>query len=53
MTMSSAMTSISWSRWEDPPDPGRVQAVGRLVEDQHFRVPDQSGRDPEPLTHPQ
>ena len=34
-----------------PPDPGRVQAVGGLVEDQHLGVTDQRGGDAESLTH--
>jgi hypothetical protein len=34
-------------------DPGRVQAVGRLVEHQHLRLADQRVRDPEPLPHAQ
>jgi hypothetical protein len=36
-----------------PVDPGRVQAVGRLVEHQHLRLADQGVRDPEPLPHAQ
>ena len=36
-----------------PADPGRVEAVGRLVEDQHLRLADQRGRDAEALPHPE
>ena len=36
-----------------PADAGRVEAVGRLVEDQHLRLADQRGRDAEPLPHAQ
>src|SRR2546421_554549 len=36
-----------------PADALRVQAVGRLVEDEHLRVAEQRGRDPEALAHPQ
>ena len=32
--------------------PGRVQAVGRLVEDQHLRVAEQRGGDGQALAHP-
>ena len=36
-----------------PADALRVEPVGRLVEDQHPRVADQRGGDPEPLLHAQ
>ncbi len=36
-----------------PSDPGRVQPVGRLIEDQDLRVAEQGGGDAEPLTHPE
>ena len=36
-----------------PPDPGRVEPVGGLVEDQHLGVPEQCGGDAEPLAHPE
>ena len=36
-----------------PPDAGRVEPVGRLVEDQHLRVADQRRREAEPLPHAQ
>lgn len=35
-----------------PPDPFGVQAVGRLVEQQHLRVAQQRRREGEPLSHP-
>jgi hypothetical protein len=33
--------------------PGRVEAIGWLVQDQDFRLADQRGRDAEPLAHAQ
>ena len=36
-----------------PADAGRVEPVGRLVEDQHRRVADQGGGDAEALAHPE
>jgi hypothetical protein len=36
-----------------PPGTGRVQAVVRLVEDQHRGVADEGDRDAEPLAHPE
>ena len=41
----------SRSRPTHPPDAGRVEPVGRLVEDQHRRVADQRRRQAEPLPH--
>ena len=35
-----------------PADALRVEAVGRLVEDQHLRVAEQRRGEPEPLAHP-
>src|SRR5207244_10821054 len=37
----------------DLPDPGGVEAVGRLVEDEHGRILQQHPREPEALTHPE
>jgi hypothetical protein len=34
-----------------PADPGRIQAVGRLVEDQDLRIAEQCRGDCEPLPH--
>jgi hypothetical protein len=34
-----------------PPDPGRVEPVGRFVEDQHPGVPEQRGADAQSLAH--
>ena len=34
-------------------DPGRVQAVGRLVEDEQLRVVEQGRGDPQALAHPE
>ena len=36
-----------------PADARRVETVGRLVEDQHLRFPDECGGDAEPLAHAQ
>jgi hypothetical protein len=36
-----------------PDDPLGVHAVERLIQDQHRRVPEHRGRDPETLAHPQ
>ena len=36
-----------------PADPGRIEPVRGLVEDQHLRIAEQGVGDPEPLTHAQ
>ncbi len=36
-----------------PPDAGRVEPVGRLVEDEHLGLADQGCGDPEALAHPE
>ena len=36
-----------------PPDAGRVEPIGRFVEDEHGRASDQGHRDAEALTHPE
>ena len=36
----------------DPADPGRVETIDRLVEQQNLGVAEQGGRDREPLAHP-
>jgi len=40
-------------QFPDLPDAGRVEPIGRLVEDEQFGVAQQSGRDAEPLLHPE
>ena len=37
----------------EPADPLRVEPVRRLVEDEHLRVAEERGREPEPLAHPE
>ena len=47
----AAVVGVPAEQVAHPADAGRVEAVGRLVEDQHLGVADQRGRDAEPLAH--
>ena len=47
----AALVGVAAEQVAHPADAGRVEAVGRLVEDQHLGVADQGGRDAEPLAH--
>jgi hypothetical protein len=48
-----AAVGVAAQQVAHPADAGRVQAVGRLVEDEDLRVPHQGGGDAEPLPHAQ
>ena len=37
----------------EPSDPGRIEAVRRLIEHEHFRVAEQRRREAEALAHPE
>ena len=47
----SALVGVAPQQVAHPADPGRVETVGRLVEDQHSRVAQQRGGDAEALAH--
>ena len=47
----AALVGVGAQQVAHPADAGRVETVGRLVEDQHRGVADQRGRDAEPLAH--
>ena len=49
----AALVGVVAEQVAHPADAGRVESVGRLVEDQHLRVADQRGGDPEALPHAQ
>jgi len=47
----AALVGVAPQQVAHPADAGRVQTVGRLVEDQHPRVAEQRGGDAEALAH--
>ena len=47
----AALVGVAAQQVAHPADAGRVEAVGRLVEDEHLRVAEQGVRDAEPLAH--
>ena len=47
----AALVGVRPEQVAHPADAGRVEPVGRLVEDEHLGLADQCGRDAEPLAH--
>jgi hypothetical protein len=47
----ATLVGVAAEQVAHPADAGRVEPVGGLVEDQHLRLPDQRGRNAEPLAH--
>ena len=47
----AALVGVPAEQVAHPADAGGVEAVGRLVEDQHLGVAEEGGRDAEPLAH--